>query len=62
MNLCKYAINRELQALYGDGEANTPLITTKGGNGQYDTGNGQRGMWFCQNTQYGPHRDLEPAV
>ncbi|WP_183142522.1 DotA/TraY family protein, partial [Pseudomonas coronafaciens] len=40
MNLCKYAINRELQALYGDGEANTPLITTKGGNGQYDTGNG----------------------
>ena len=40
MNLCKYAINRELQSLYADGEANTPLMTTKGGNGQYDTGNG----------------------
>ncbi|MBX6402937.1 DotA/TraY family protein, partial [Pseudomonas syringae pv. tomato] len=40
MNLCKYAINRELESLYADGEANTPLITTKGGNGQYDTGNG----------------------
>lgn len=24
MNLCKYAINSELQALYADGEANTP--------------------------------------
>lgn len=40
MNLCKYAINRELQSLYADGEANTPLMTTKGGNGQYNTGNG----------------------
>ncbi|GAB0079018.1 hypothetical protein TOC8171_44220 [Pseudomonas syringae] len=40
MNLCKYAINRELESLYADGVANTPLITTKGGNGQYDTGNG----------------------
>ena len=40
MNLCKYAINRELQSLYEDGEANTPMMTTKGGNGQYETGNG----------------------
>ncbi|MBT2375542.1 DotA/TraY family protein [Pseudomonas fluorescens] len=40
MNLCKYAINRELQSMYADGEADTPLMTTKGGNGQYDTGNG----------------------
>ena len=40
MNLCKYAITRALQSLYADGEANTPLMTTKGGNGQYDTGNG----------------------
>ncbi len=30
MNLCKYAINRELESLYADGVANTPLITTKG--------------------------------
>ncbi|CZT26292.1 DotA/TraY family protein [Pseudomonas ficuserectae] len=40
MNLCKYAINSELESLYADGVANTPLMTTKGGNGQYDTGNG----------------------
>ncbi|MBW5416255.1 DotA/TraY family protein [Pseudomonas sp. MAG002Y] len=40
MNLCKYAINRDLAALYQDGQANTPMMTTKGGNGQYETGNG----------------------
>lgn len=40
MNLCKYAINRELESLYEDGVANTPLMTTKGGDGQYETGNG----------------------
>ncbi len=40
MNLCKHAVNRELQSLYEDGVANTPLMTTKGGNGQYETGNG----------------------
>ena len=40
MNLCKYAINSELEALYVDGVANTPLMTTKGGNGEYTTGNG----------------------
>lgn len=40
MNLCKYAINRELAALYKDGVADTPMMTTKGGNGQYDTSNG----------------------
>lgn len=40
MNLCKYAINSELQALYADGEANTPMMSTKGGNGDYSTGNG----------------------
>jgi conjugal transfer/type IV secretion protein DotA/TraY len=40
MNLCKYAINRELQALYASGEANTPMMSTKGGNGEYETGNG----------------------
>lgn len=40
MNLCKYAINRDLTTLYADGEANTPLMTTKGGDGSYETGNG----------------------
>ncbi|MBM0212937.1 MULTISPECIES: DotA/TraY family protein [Pseudomonas syringae group] len=40
MNLCKYAINRELESLYADGVANTPLMTTKGGDGSYETGNG----------------------
>lgn len=40
MNLCKYAINSDLAALYEDGEANTPLMTTKGSDGQYETGNG----------------------
>ncbi|WP_426154105.1 DotA/TraY family protein [Pseudomonas sp. DC3000-4b1] len=40
MNLCKYVINSELTALYEYGEANTPLMTTKGGDGQYETGNG----------------------
>jgi conjugal transfer/type IV secretion protein DotA/TraY len=40
MNLCKYAINGELDALYEDGVANTPLMTTKGGDGEYTTGNG----------------------
>lgn len=40
MNLCKYAINRDLASLYADGQANTPLMTTKGGDGSYETGNG----------------------
>lgn len=40
MGLCKYATNSELQALYDDGVANTPMMTTKGGNGDYTTGNG----------------------
>lgn len=40
MNLCKYAINRDLASLYADGQANTPLMTTKGGSGEYETGNG----------------------
>ncbi len=40
MNLCKYAINGELNSLYEDGVANTPLMTTKGGDGEYTTGNG----------------------
>lgn len=40
MNLCKYGINRELTSLYADGAAGTPMMTTKGGNGDYVTGNG----------------------
>ena len=40
MNLCKYAVNSELQSLYSDGAANTPMMSTKGGNGEYSTGNG----------------------
>jgi len=40
MNLCKYSVNTELQALYADGVANTPMMATKGGNGQYSIGNG----------------------
>jgi len=40
MNLCKYTVNSELQSLYADGVANTPMMTTKGGNGDYSTGNG----------------------
>lgn len=40
MNLCKYAVNTELQSLYADGVANTPMMSTKGGNGEYSTGNG----------------------
>ncbi len=40
MNLCKYAANRELQVLYADGVANTPMMSTKGGNGDYSVGNG----------------------
>lgn len=40
MNLCKHAINSELQSLYADGVANTPMMTTKGGNGEYITSNG----------------------
>jgi len=40
MNLCKYAINRDLAALYEDGVATTPMMTTKGGDGAYETGNG----------------------
>lgn len=40
MNLCKYATNRELSSLYQDGQARTALMQTKGGNGDYTTGNG----------------------
>jgi len=40
MNLCKYATNRELSSLYQDGQARTALMQTKGGNGDYITGNG----------------------
>lgn len=40
MNLCKYATNRELTSLYQDGQARTGLMETKGGNGDYTTGNG----------------------
>ncbi len=40
MNLCKYATNSELSSLYQDGQARTALMTTKGGNGDYSTGNG----------------------
>ncbi|MDI9223652.1 DotA/TraY family protein [Serratia sp. PF2-63] len=40
MNLCKYATNRELSSLYQDGQARTSLMETKGGNGDYTTGNG----------------------
>lgn len=40
MNLCKYAINRELTTLYADGAARTPLMVTRGGQGDYSTGNG----------------------
>lgn len=40
MNLCKYSVNRELQALYADGVANTPMMSTKGGDGEYSIGNG----------------------
>ena len=40
MNLCKYATNRELSSLYQDGQARTALMDTKGGNGDYTTGNG----------------------
>ena len=40
MNLCKYATNRELAMLYQDGQARTAQMTTKGGNGDYTTGNG----------------------
>ena len=40
MNLCKYATNRELSSLYKDGQARTALMTTKGDNGDYTTGNG----------------------
>lgn len=40
MNLCKYATNRELSSLYQDGQARTALMETKGGNGDYTTGNG----------------------
>lgn len=40
MNLCKYATNRELMSLYQDGQASTALMETKGGNGDYITGNG----------------------
>jgi len=40
MNLCKYAINTELQSLYEDGVATTAMMSTRGGDGQYVTGNG----------------------
>ncbi|MGV6482000.1 DotA/TraY family protein [Pantoea agglomerans] len=40
MNLCKYATNSELSTLYQDGQARTALMQTKGGNGDYTTGNG----------------------
>ncbi|ORM76031.1 conjugal transfer protein TraY [Pantoea deleyi] len=40
MNLCKYATNSELSSLYQDGQARTALMQTKGGNGDYTTGNG----------------------
>lgn len=40
MNLCKYATNSELSSLYQDGQARTALMETKGGNGDYTTGNG----------------------
>lgn len=40
MNLCKYATNSELTSLYQDGQARTAMMVTKGGNGDYTTGNG----------------------
>jgi len=41
MNLCKYAINQQLQAFYRDsGAASTAQMTTTGGHGSYTTGNG----------------------
>lgn len=40
MNLCKYTTNSELQSLYLDGVARTPMMSTKGGNGDYTIGNG----------------------
>ncbi|WP_168403363.1 DotA/TraY family protein [Erwinia amylovora] len=40
MNLCKYGTNSELSSLYQDGQARTALMQTKGGNGDYTTGNG----------------------
>ncbi|MBD8165402.1 DotA/TraY family protein [Erwinia persicina] len=40
MNLCKHATNRELTMLYQDGQARTALMVTKGGSGDYTTGNG----------------------
>ncbi|MDK9605888.1 DotA/TraY family protein [Lelliottia wanjuensis] len=40
MNLCKYATNSELTSLYQDGQARTSMMVTKGGNGDYTTGNG----------------------
>lgn len=40
INLCKYATNSELSSLYQDGQARTALMQTKGGNGDYTTGNG----------------------
>lgn len=41
MNLCKYAINQQLQSFYDDsGSADTADMTTTGSNGSYTTGNG----------------------
>ncbi|WP_413484660.1 DotA/TraY family protein [Morganella psychrotolerans] len=40
MNLCKYAINRELEAMYQFGAASTKPMTTLKGDGSYFTGNG----------------------
>ncbi|MEB8059266.1 DotA/TraY family protein [Pseudomonas fulva] len=40
IGLCKYSVNGELSKLYVDGTANTPLMTTKGGDGSYSVDNG----------------------
>jgi conjugal transfer/type IV secretion protein DotA/TraY len=40
INLCKYATNQELQALYLDGVARTSMMRTEGGDGQYTISNG----------------------
>ncbi|MBA6068067.1 DotA/TraY family protein [Pseudomonas mosselii] len=40
MGLCKYSVNSELQSLYADGVANTPMMSTKGGDGRYSIDNG----------------------
>lgn len=40
MNLCKYAVNRELDSLYAFGGADTKPMTTVRGDSSYYTGNG----------------------